>query len=177
MRPFVFLIPLAAFVFIGIVFAVGLTRDPSRIPSQLIDRPLPEFDLPPIQGFDEGLSSDEFVGEVSLLNVWGSWCVSCHIEHPLLMELAANDVIPIYGLNWKDEPGDGTAWLERFGNPYTKIGDDQAGRVIIDLGVTGAPETFVIDKEGRVRYKYVGPITPDAWSEVLEPLIEDLRQS
>lgn len=177
MKRFILLVPLFAFVAVGAFFAVGLTRDPSRIPSQLIDRPLPTFDLPPIQGFDQGLASSELIGEVALINVWGSWCVSCHIEHPVLMQLAETKAVPIYGLNWKDKPGDGAAWLERFGNPYTKIGDDQGGRVAIDLGVTGAPETFVVDKEGRVRYKYVGPITPDAWSQVLLPLIEELRRS
>jgi len=109
--------------------------------------------------------------------VFASWCVSCHVEHPLLMELAAVGDIPIYGLNWKEKPGDGKAWLDRFGNPYELIGDDQNGRVAIDLGVTGAPETFVVDKDGRVRYVYVGPITPRAWEETLQPLIEELRKS
>ena len=179
MNRFALLIPLGVFIIVGAVFAAGLWRDPSRIPSQLIDRPLPVFDLPPIEGFDEGLSSDHIIGEgeVALINVWGSWCVACHIEHPLLMALAENEVIPIYGIDWKDKPGDGTAWLERFGNPYTRIGDDMDGRVAIDFGVTGAPETFVIDKQGRVRYKQVGPITQQAWDDVLWPLIEELRRS
>lgn len=177
MRKVVLFAPLIVFVVVGSFFAWGLTRDPSRIPSQLIDRPLPEFDLPAIQGFSEGLSSEDFKGQVTLLNVFASWCVSCHIEHPLLMELAAKGDVPIYGLNWKEKPGDGKAWLDRLGNPYSMIGDDQDGRVAIDLGVTGAPETFVVDKDGRVRYVFIGPITQRSWEETLAPLIEELRKS
>ena len=177
MKNILVLAPLMIFAAIAGVFAVGLTRDPSAIPSMLIDRPLPEFDLPPIQGVDQGLASADFNGEVSLLNVFGSWCVSCHIEHPILMQLAASKAVPIYGLNWKDKPGDGAAWLARLGNPYDRIGDDPEGRVIFDLGVTGAPETFVIDREGRVRYKHTGPITPEVWEKTLRPLIEKLRKA
>jgi cytochrome c biogenesis protein CcmG/thiol:disulfide interchange protein DsbE len=177
MRKVVLFAPLIVFVVVGSFFAWGLTRDPSRIPSQLIDRPLPEFDLPAIQGFSEGLSTEDFKGQVTLLNVFASWCVSCHIEHPLLMELAAKGDIPIYGLNWKEKPGDGKAWLDRLGNPYSMIGDDRQGRVAIDLGVTGAPETFVVDKGGRVRYVFIGPITQRSWEETLAPLIEELRKS
>jgi cytochrome c biogenesis protein CcmG/thiol:disulfide interchange protein DsbE len=171
------LVPVFLFIVVGAFFAWGLTRDPSRIPSQLIDRPLPVFDMPAIEGFTEGLSTDDLKGEVALLNVFASWCVSCHIEHPVLMRLAAEDAVPIYGLNWKEKPGEGKAWLDRFGDPYTKVGDDQNGRVAIDLGVTGAPETFVVDRDGRVRFKVVGPITEQYWAETLQPLIEDLRKS
>jgi cytochrome c biogenesis protein CcmG/thiol:disulfide interchange protein DsbE len=177
MSRLVLLIPLAVFAVIGLFFAAGLTRDPSRIPSMLIDRPLPEFSLPPIEGFETGLAASELVGEVAMINVFGSWCVSCLIEHPVLMELAEAKAVPIYGLNWKDKPGAGAAWLKRYGNPYRRIGDDPDGRVIIDLGVTGAPETFVIDKDGRVRYKYVGPITREVWKETLAPLVEELKKS
>ncbi|MGE0409977.1 MAG: DsbE family thiol:disulfide interchange protein [Amphiplicatus sp.] len=175
MKRLVLLAPLALFVAIGLAFAVGLTRDPSRIPSTLIDRPLPEFDLPPIQGFDKGLASADLKGEVALINVFGSWCVSCLLEHPVLLALSKENAVPIYGVNWKDEPGAGAAWLARHGNPYQRIGDDSAGRVVIDLGVTGAPETFVIDREGRVRYKQVGPITREVWEKKLRPMIEELR--
>lgn len=177
MNRLLLLLPVLLFVVVGLFFAWGLTRDPSRIPSELIDRPLPQFDMPAIEGFEEGLSTDDLTGEVALLNVFASWCPPCHIEHPLLVEIARNDLVPIYGLNWKEKPGDGKAWLDRLGNPYEKVGDDQAGRVAIDLGVTGAPETFVIDREGRVRYKVVGPITEDLWNETLWPLIQELRAS
>ncbi|MEE2691882.1 MAG: DsbE family thiol:disulfide interchange protein [Pseudomonadota bacterium] len=169
--------PLVVFAAIAGAFAVGLTRDPSAIPSTLIDRPLPEFDLPPIEGYDKRLAAADLKGEVSLLNVFGSWCVSCHVEHPFLMQIAAAGEVPIHGLNWKDKPGDGAAWLARLGNPYDRIGDDPEGRVIFDLGVTGAPETFVIDKEGRVRYKHVGPVTPEVWEKTLRPLIEKLKRA
>ena len=177
MKRLSLLAPLLVFILVGGFFAYGLTRDPSRIPSQLIDRPLPIFNMPAIEGFSEGLSTEDFKGEVTMLNVFASWCISCHIEHPVLMELAAANAVPIYGLNWKEKPGDGKAWLDRFGNPYARIGDDQNGRVAIDLGVTGAPETFVIDRDGRVRFKVVGPITEQYWAETLGPLIEDLRRS
>ena len=179
MRRIVFIIPIFVFAVIGAFFAYGLTRDPSAIPSQLINRPLPDFDLPAIEGLSEGLSADHIKGEgeVALVNVFASWCVSCHIEHPVLMKLTKANAVPIYGLNWKDKPGDGIAWLERYGNPYRAVGDDREGRVAIDLGVTGAPETFVIDKKGRVRFKVTGPITEQYWTDTLEPLIEELRRS
>ncbi|PQA86861.1 DsbE family thiol:disulfide interchange protein [Hyphococcus luteus] len=177
MRRIVFIFPILVFVVVGAFFAYGLTRDPSNIPSQLIDRPLPEFDLPAIQGLQDGLSTEDIKGEVALVNVFASWCVSCHIEHPVLMELTKANAVPIYGLNWKDAPGDGKAWLDRYGNPYKAVGDDQKGRVAIDLGVTGAPETFVVDRQGRVRFKVVGPITEQYWTDTLQPLIEELRRS
>lgn len=177
MNRFMLLIPLAVFAVIGLFFAFGLTRDPSRIPSMLIDRPLPEFSLPPIEGFEAGLASKDLIGDVSMVNVFGSWCVSCLIEHPVLMELTESNAVPIYGLNWKDKPGAGAAWLKRYGNPYRLVGDDPEGRVIIDLGVTGAPETFIIGKDGRVRYKHVGPITGEVWKKTLAPLIDELNKS
>ena len=176
MNRLILLAPLALFVIVAVSFGLGLRRDPALIPSVMIDRPLPAFDLAPIEGFKEGLSSQDVAGHVSMLNIFASWCISCRVEHPLLMELARSGATPIYGLNWKDKPGDGTAWLARFGNPYARIGDDFKGRAAIDLGVAGAPETFIIDKKGRIRYKQIGPITPDIWKETLEPLIKELEQ-
>ena len=175
MKRLIFLAPISFFLVLAIYFAAGLQRDPSYLPSMLIDRPAPEFDLPPIDGFEAGLSSADLIGKVSMLNVFGSWCVSCDIEHPVLMEIAREGVVPIYGLDWKDKPGDGTKWLQRRGNPYTAIGDDAEGRVAIDFGVTGAPETFVIDRQGRIRHKHTGPITPELWENVLTPMIRDLQ--
>lgn len=178
MKRLTLLAPLAVFLLLGGFFAIGLTRDPSRIPSALIDHPLPEFSLPSLEGVDDGgLATRDFKGDVVLLNVFASWCVSCRIEHPFLMKLSESGEARIYGLDWKDKPGDGAAWLNRLGNPYERIGDDADGRVAIDLGVTGAPETFIVDREGRIRYKYVGPITPEVWMETLAPRIEELRQS
>ena len=145
-----FILPISAFLVIGVYFMAGLKRDPAYMPSMLIDRPAPEFSLPPIAGREEGLSSDDFKGEVTLLNVFASWCVACQVEHPVLMRIKSEDSVPLYGLNWKDKPGDGAAWLARHGDPYSKIGDDADGRVAIEFGVTGAPETFVIDADGDV---------------------------
>jgi len=175
MKRLMFILPLTAFVALLAYFAIGLQRDPSTIPSVLIDKPAPQFDLPAIEGRDVGFSTDDLMGEVSLVNFFGSWCVSCRIEHPLLMQLAAEDEIPVYGIDWKDPPGAGAAWLERHGDPYTLVGDDADGRVAIDFGITGAPETFIIDQDGRIRYKYAGPITPQIWEQDLLPIIRKLR--
>lgn len=175
MNRVLLLAPLALFLILGVYFAIGLERDPSRIPSVLIDKPLPAFDLPPIEGFSDGLSTDDLQGRVALVNVFASWCVSCIIEHPMLMEIAATDEVLLVGLNWKDPKGAGTRWLEKHGNPYALVGDDAFGRTAIDFGVTGAPETFVVDKNGRIRYKQTGPISPEIWREELKPLIDKLR--
>jgi cytochrome c biogenesis protein CcmG/thiol:disulfide interchange protein DsbE len=175
MMRYVFLLPVAAFAALALWFAAGLGRDPGYIPSMLIDRPAPQFSLPPIAGRDRGFSSQDLKGEVSMVNIFGSWCATCEIEHPVLMEMAREGLAPIYGLNWKDKPGAGAAWLTERGDPFTAIGDDADGRVAVDLGVTGAPETFIIDAEGRVRHKHVGEITRDDWRRVLKPMIEDLK--
>ena len=176
MKRFGFYMPIALFAGIVAYLAIGLTLDPNKLPSMLIDKPVPEFALPAIEGFDQGLSSSDLKGKVSLVNIWGSWCVACIIEHPLLMELAKNNTIPIYGIDWKDPPGAGAAWLQLEGNPYTLIGDDADGRVAIDFGVTGAPETFIVDKDGRIRYKYIGPITTEVWNEIILPIVEELQR-
>lgn len=173
-RLFLFL-PLIAFIVVGAYFAIGLGQDPSRIPSALIDRPLPEIDLPPIEGRDEGLSTEQLRGRVALVNVFASWCIPCAIEHPVLMQISQREDILIAGVNWKEKPGDGAAWLKRLGDPYDLIGDDAGGRAAIDLGVTGAPETFVVDREGRIRYKHVGPITEQFWEEDIKPVVRQLQ--
>ena len=176
MKRLGFYMPIALFAGIVAYLAIGLTLDPNKLPSMLIDKPVPEFALAAIDGFDQGFSSSDLKGKVSLVNIWGSWCVACIIEHPLLMELAKNNTIPIYGIDWKDPPGAGAAWLQKEGNPYTLIGDDADGRVAIDFGVTGAPETFIVDKDGRIRYKYIGPITPELWNEIILPIVEELQR-
>ena len=180
-RRLIFVTPLALFVAVAGYFAVGLTRDPGYMPSMLIDRPAPVFDLPGIAGragaAGEGLSSEDFEGQVSMLNIFGSWCVSCEIEHPVLLAIAREGLAPIYGLDWKDKPGAGADWLAARGDPYVKVGDDAEGRVAIDFGVTGAPETFIIDAAGRIRHKHVGPITAEHWRNVLRPMIEDLKNA
>lgn len=177
MMRLAFIVPVALFAVLAMWFAAGLGRDPGYIPSMLIDREAPEFSLPPIAGRERGLSSVDFKGAVSMVNIFGSWCATCAIEHPVLMEIAAEGVAPIYGLNWKDKPGAGAAWLGERGDPYSAIGDDADGRVAIDFGVTGAPETFIIDASGRVRHKHVGEITREDWRRVLKPMIEDLKKN
>jgi len=175
-RLFAF-IPLAFFAAMAVYFAMGLQEDPGEIPSQLIDQPLPDFELAPIQGTEFGFTDDDLQGEVILLNYFGSWCPPCLQEHPMLMQIARSGVVPIYGVDWKDEPGAGAAWLQRYGNPYVRVGDDASGRLAIDFGLTGAPETFLIDREGRVRYRHVGIITEDVWNETLRPMVEALQRS
>lgn len=177
MKRLVFIAPVAAFGLIALGLIFGLGRDPSYVPSMLIDRPAPAFDLAPIAGYDTGFASSDLGGEASLVNIFGSWCVSCEIEHPVLMAIAREGDVPIYGIDWKDKPGAGTAWLQRRGDPYTAIGDDASGRVAIDFGITGAPETFVIDKTGRIRHKHTGPITEAHWERVLKPMIEELNRA
>jgi cytochrome c biogenesis protein CcmG/thiol:disulfide interchange protein DsbE len=150
--------------------------DPHLVPTVLLNTPFPEMDLPPLPGRTPGLATAELKGEVSLVNVWGSWCVACLAEHPLLMELRRQQVVPIHGIAWRDEPTASLQWLARHGDPYARIGQDPRSVAAIALGVTGAPETFVVDRAGIIRYKHIGPITPEVWRGTLEPLIAQLRQ-
>ncbi len=169
------LVAIAIFVGLVTLLAAGLTRDPRLIPSPLIGKRVPEFSLPPVQGRVLGLSTEHLVGHVSLVNVFASWCTACRDEHPLLMQLRQKDIVPIYGLNYKDAPNDAADWLDRLGDPYARTGADRDGRVAIDWGVYGVPETFVIDRTGRIAYKQIGPITPQALNETILPLIDELR--
>lgn len=176
MRRLLFLLPLAVFLILAGYFWIGLGKDPHQIPSVLINQPVPDFALAPIDGRDKGLSSGDLRGEVSLLNVFGSWCVACAVEHPFLMKLKADGVVPIHAIDWREKDrAAGPAWLARRGDPYTLIGDDPDSRAAIALGVTGAPETFIIDRGGVIRYKHVGPITPEVWSERLWPIVRELQ--
>jgi cytochrome c biogenesis protein CcmG/thiol:disulfide interchange protein DsbE len=175
-RRWLYLLPAALFAVLAVAFAAGLGREPSLVPSALIDQPAPTFDLPPVPGRELGLSSADLAGEVSLVNVFASWCVACREEHPLLIRLKEEGVVPVHGLNYKDVPEDAAAWLDELGDPYTRTGVDRDGRVGIDWGVYGVPETFVVDAEGRIRYKQVGPITPEAWETTIRPLIDELRR-
>jgi len=170
------LLPLGAFVILALAFAIGLTRDPSVIPSVMIGKPVPVFDLPPVKGRMLGLSNTDLVGEVSLVNVFASWCTACRIEHPVFMRLQQEGVVTIHGLNYKDDPDAAAQWLDELGDPYTRTGADRNGRVSIDWGVYGVPETFIVDAEGRIRFKHIGPVTPEAWNETMLPLIEELRR-
>jgi cytochrome c biogenesis protein CcmG, thiol:disulfide interchange protein DsbE len=174
LRRLLFLLPVLIFVGVGIGLAVGLTRDPSTLPSPLIDKPVPTFELPPLAGRDgPGFSSADLEGRVSLVNVFASWCVPCRVEHPLLMALA-EDGVAIYGIDYKDPAEKAAGWLAELGDPYQAIGADQDGRVAIDWGVYGVPETFVVDREGRIRHRHVGPLQPRDIEETIRPLLEDL---
>lgn len=168
--------PLVIFAGIAVVLGIGLTLNPREVPSPLIGKPVPTFSLPPVQGRTLGLSSADLKGEVSLVNVFASWCVACREEHPLLLELKQTGVVPIHGLNYKDRPEDAAKWLDDQGDPYTRTGADISGRVAIDWGVYGVPETFVIDRQGRIAYKQIGPLTPEVLKGTILPLIRRLRQ-
>jgi cytochrome c biogenesis protein CcmG, thiol:disulfide interchange protein DsbE len=171
-----YLIPLIVFLVLAAYFFIGLGKNPHEVPSVLIDTPVPEFDLPPIEGRDRGLASADLKGQVSLVNVFGSWCIACRIEHPLLMQLHQSGVVPLHGINWREPDAQaGPAWLQRHGDPYTLIGADPESRAAIAFGVSGAPETFIVDRNGVIRYKQIGPITPDIWTKTLWPIIQDLR--
>lgn len=172
---FVVLIPLAVFLGLAIALGWGMTRDPSTIPSPLIGKPVPQFNLPPVKGRMLGLSSADLHGEVSLVNVFASWCVACREEHPVLMQLKTDNIVPIHGLNYKDQPDNASRWLSTMGDSYTRTGADIDGRVAIDWGVYGVPETFVITKEGRIAYKQIGPVTRQVLNEKLLPLIRKLQ--
>ena len=174
MKRLVFLLPLLLLGGLVLVFGKGLTRDPRILPSALIDKPLPEFARPGVRPGDPGFATVDFRGEPKLLNIWASWCAACKVEHPVLMALKGEGV-PIYGLAWKDAPTDALGVLDAEGDPYARTALDQEGRVAIDLGVTGAPETFVVDGRGRVRYKQVGPITREVWDQQLKPLLDQLK--
>jgi cytochrome c biogenesis protein CcmG/thiol:disulfide interchange protein DsbE len=171
------MLPLAGFIGIAAALTVGLERDPRLVPSPLIDKPVPVFGLPPVKGRDLGLSSGDLQGEVSLVNVFASWCVACREEHPLLMRLKAQGTVPIHGLNYKDQPDDAVRWLATMGDPYTRTGADIDGRVAIDWGVYGVPETFIVDRQGRIAYKQIGAITPEILDRTLLPLIARLQQN
>ncbi|MEL6964338.1 MAG: DsbE family thiol:disulfide interchange protein [Pseudomonadota bacterium] len=172
-----YLLPVVVFVVIGLGLGIGLTRDPSTLPSALIDKPVPEFDLPALEaaGIDKpGLASADLQGKVQLVNVFASWCGPCRIEHPFLMRMAREGVI-LQGFNYKDNPEDAAHFLSELGDPYERIGADRNGRAGIEWGVYGVPETFVIDAEGKIRHKHVGPITTNGQVQEIMSVIEDLK--
>jgi cytochrome c biogenesis protein CcmG/thiol:disulfide interchange protein DsbE len=176
MRRLVYILPVVAFVAISAYLFLSLERDPSLLPSALIDKPAPQFDLPGL-GSKPGLASADLSGHVVLVNFFASWCVPCRVEHPLLMRLAEEGRIILYGVDYKDRPEDATKLLTQLGDPYGRIGVDRAGRTGIDFGVYGVPETYVVDKTGRIRYRQVGPITPEIYDQVLLPLLKQLGVS
>ena len=171
-----YLIPLGLFLVMVVFLAIGLRHDPHEIPSALINKPAPTFRLPQLKDPSKTFSAEDMRGKVWLLNVWASWCVACREEHPHLFEYAQSGVVPILGLNYKDQREDALAWLREFGDPYQLSAVDLDGRVAIDYGVYGAPETYVIDKSGTIRLKHVGPVMPEVWSQEVLPLVQELNR-
>ena len=176
LRRMLYVLPVIVFGVLCAFFLRGLSLDPSTVPTALADKQVPVFDLPALDNQTKGLASSDLVGNVTLVNVFASWCLPCRVEHPLLMELARSGNYSLHGINYKDKPEDARAWLDELGDPFLRVGADEDGRVGIDLGVYGVPETFVIDKTGRIRYKHVGPVTQRDLEKYLLPLIRKLSQ-
>ena len=172
-----YLLPLLVFLALLAFLAAGLRLNPRELPSPFIGKPTPPFETAQLHAAEQTFSPQDMEGEVWLLNVWASWCGACRVEHPALMDLAATGMVPIVGLNYKDERADGKAWLQQFGNPYRVSVVDSDGRIGIDYGVYGVPETFVIDRQGIVRLKHVGPLTEEFVNTKLIPLIEELKRA
>ena len=170
-----YFVPLIVFAVMLAFLAIGLQLKPREIPSPLIDKAAPRFSLPTLAAPEQTLSSQDLRGKVWVLNVWASWCVACREEHPLLVEMAKLNAVPIFGLNYKDKRADALGWLARFGNPYTASLSDTEGLVGIDYGVYGVPETFVIDKAGVIRHKVIGPVTAESIRDVILPLVRKLN--
>jgi cytochrome c biogenesis protein CcmG/thiol:disulfide interchange protein DsbE len=167
-------LPLGVFLALVVLLGVGLNLNPREVPSPLIDKPAPAFELPQLHAPDRTFSPKEMQGRVWIFNVWASWCAACREEHPVLTELAKSGAAPLYGLNYKDRREDGLAWLRRFGDPYRLSVFDPDGKVGIDYGVYGVPETYVIDKRGVIRYKRIGPVTPEIVQKKILPLLKEL---
>lgn len=175
MKSLKFLIPLAIFLVLAGFLAVGLNLNPREVPSPLIGKPAPAFELTKLDAADQKLKRDDLLGKVWVLNVWASWCAPCREEHPLVMELARRKLAPVYGLNYKDTRPAGMAFLTQLGNPYEASLFDGDGRVGIDWGVYGVPETFVVDKQGNIRFKHIGPLTPEVLEKKITPLLKELN--
>ncbi|HJU15789.1 MAG TPA: DsbE family thiol:disulfide interchange protein [Stellaceae bacterium] len=171
-----FVLPVLAFIGLVATFIAGLNYDPRLVPSPLVGKPAPAFSLPPAANQTRGLSSADLRGKVTLVNVFASWCVSCRDEHPLLMALKQQGIVPIAGIDYKDTPADAARWLAAMGDPYNRIGADATGRTAIDWGVYGVPESFLVGPDGRIAYKQIGPITPEALQHKILPLAAELRR-
>lgn len=167
-----FVVPFAIFTALGAFLFVGLYRDPSYVPSPLIGRPAPEFALPSLQDPSYPVASKELLGKAWVLNVWGTWCGGCREEHGTLVAISQQKVVPIIGLNWKDDNAAAQEWLRQLGNPYSAVATDHEGRTAIDWGVYGAPETFLIGPDGKVLYKHIAPMTFDVWNKEFLPRIQ-----
>ena len=167
-----FIVPFGLFALLGVFLYVGLHRDPSYVPSPLIGKPAPDFTLPSLQDPAYPVSSKDLAGRPWVLNVWGTWCAGCRQEHPVLLQIARQTSVPIIGLDWKDDATEAQRWLAELGNPYAAVAFDSEGRVAIDWGVYGAPETFLIGADGKVLYKHIAPMTLEVWANEFEPRIQ-----
>lgn len=177
MRALRFVIPVAIFTAIAWFLMKGLDRNPREIPSPLIGKPAPMFSLPITHDLSRAWTPEAMRGQIWLLNVWGSWCAACQVEHPVFNDLAKSGELPIVGIAWKDMPDNSIAWLRKLGNPYMVVVSDIKGGVAIDYGVYGAPETFLIDQHGVIRFKQVGPVTRDVLQNKVLPMVRQLRGS
>ena len=168
-------VPLALFLGLAVLLGVGLTLKPREVPSPFIGKPAPAFTLPQLKAGQPDFSPAQLKGQVWVLNVFASWCMPCREEHPLLVESARNNQVTIVGLNYKDDPRNGAEWLRKLGDPYQAVVMDREGKVGIDYGVYGVPETFVIDRDGIIRKKHIGPLSPEVWTQEVLPLIQKLK--
>jgi cytochrome c biogenesis protein CcmG/thiol:disulfide interchange protein DsbE len=175
MKSLRFLLPLGVFLVLCVFLGIGLGLNPREVPSPLIGKPAPAFSLPRLDDAQQSIKREDLLGKVWMLNVWASWCAPCREEHPLVVDMAKRQVLPIYGLNYKDQRSAATGWLANLGNPYVATLVDADGRVGIDFGVYGVPETFIVDKQGKVRLKHTGPLTPDVVRDKIEPLVKQLQ--
>ena len=170
-----FIVPFILFLVLGAFLYVGLQRDPRYVPSPLIGKPAPEFMLPNLHDPAYPVDSKELHGRPWVLNVWGTWCGGCREEHDVLIAIARQSAVPLVGLNWKDDNAAARRWLRELGNPYAVVAEDREGRVAIDWGVYGAPETFLIGADGTVLYKHIAPMTMETWNKEFLPRIEQAR--
>jgi cytochrome c biogenesis protein CcmG, thiol:disulfide interchange protein DsbE len=166
-----FIIPIGLFAALAVFLFIGLSRDKETLPSPLIGKPAPQFELPRVEDPSQKISSREFAGKPYVVNIWGSWCFACRDEHPVLMELARRNEVPLVGLNWRDELPLAQQWLKQFGNPYVATAFDPKGDVGIDYGAYGAPETYLVDARGIIVFKYVSPVTIEVWEREFLPRI------
>ncbi|MCR6631096.1 MAG: DsbE family thiol:disulfide interchange protein [Magnetospirillum sp.] len=176
MRRVLFVVPAALFGLLAVLFLRGLELDPRRVPSPLIDKAVPAFDLPPLSAAKPGLTGADLMGRVTVVNFFSSWCVPCRAEHPVLMDLARRPGVTLVGIDYKDQPADALAWLKRLGDPFGRIAADQDGRTAIDWGVYGVPESYVVDRQGRIRFKQVGPLTEADVKATVLPLLTELSK-
>jgi len=170
-----FILPFIIFVLLVVLLFVGLSNDPRKVPSPLVGKPAPSFELPQLSNPSQSFSPEMLKGKVWLLNIWASWCSGCRVEHPVLNDLAKQKIVTLVGFNYKDTNAQATQWLTQFGNPYNVVATDQDGSVGFDYGVYGVPETFFIDKKGIIRYKHIGPVSYKDLTEKLIPLIKQLK--